>query len=360
MPCDANTRSGESGGAWRLINPLCVRFSQPRIAPHYRDGHLLDEALHKIYESNLESGPPDERTPLDAAAGVPPYDTLLVPPFPTIRVISWRPKIRNKDGEAEKDAHGDQILGNRAWFALDNRRLHTLQRAAASRWPKRCCIAVRCVEEVPGGAACREIRKFRTTTEGKCVDIGVRQGQTSQWCWKDTAPAGVNLDALGEEGLFVEDLYDANVWAPQAVSAAGDGPNGSEEDEADAPTPAVPSVAAAPPRASMAGSIPGAGLGAGLGGMGLGMGLGAGLMAAHRDYMGPQLAPCPAGGWEYIDPMGKIQGPFLLDKMRQWHSHGFFYPDLPMRCDPLDRFVKFAELFPAGMLPFHGAVVRYK
>lgn len=327
MPCEDGTRSGEQGGQWRLLNPLSIRFSQPRIAPHYRDGHLLGEAQAKIYESSLESLP-EQDPPADSAGGPPPYDTLLVPPFPAIRVISWRPKIRNKDGEAERDANGEQILGKRAWFALDNRRLHSLQTAAAARWPKRCCVVVRCIEEVPGTTV-RELRKFRTTTEGKTVDIGVRQGETSPWRWQDAAPAGATADSLGDEGLFAEDLWDAVLWAPQAVAAASEGPIGSEEEEPEPKQNPPAALHATPQR-------------------------------VYPTFTGPQVAQCPSAGWQYIDPSGRVQGPFMLEKMRQWHSHGFFYPDLPMRCDPLDRFVRFAELFPAGMLPFHSAVIRYK
>jgi len=332
MPCEDGTRSGEQGGQWRLINPLSIRFSQPRIAPHYRDGHLLTEALPKIYEAPLERRPPQDPPPLDAAQGEPPYDEVLVPPFPAIRVISWRPKIRNKDGEAERDANGEQILGRRAWFALDNRRLHSLQCAAAARYPRRCCVVVRCIEEVPGTTV-RELRKFRTTTEGKIIDIGVRQGETSPWRWQDAAPCGATEDSLGDEGLFAEELWDASHWAPQALSVAIEAaPNGSEgepearqERRARRDSPEV-----VPPRAAL-----------------------------PEVAAGPQLAPCPPAGWQYVDPSGKVQGPFLLDKMRQWHSLGFFYPDLPMRCDPFDRFAKFAELFPQGMRPFQGAVIRY-
>jgi len=65
-----------------------------------------------------------------------------------------------------------------------------------------------------------------------------------------------------------------------------------------------------------------------------------------------QKLPCPASGWEYIDPKGRVQGPFSLVEMQGWHSLGYFRPDLPMRCHPADQFIKFAELFPHPQLPF--------
>eukprot|EP00913_Durusdinium_trenchii_P010717 g10055.t1 len=70
------------------------------------------------------------------------------------------------------------------------------------------------------------------------------------------------------------------------------------------------------------------------------------------------MAPCPDNGWQYIDPAGNIQGPFPIEKMRIWHRHNFFYADLPMRSDPVDAFLPFGQLFPAGEQPFHGRVLR--
>lgn len=65
-----------------------------------------------------------------------------------------------------------------------------------------------------------------------------------------------------------------------------------------------------------------------------------------------QKLPCPATGWEYTDPKGRCQGPFSLAEMQGWHQMGYFRPELPMRCDPSDRFVPFGELFPHPQLPF--------
>lgn len=68
--------------------------------------------------------------------------------------------------------------------------------------------------------------------------------------------------------------------------------------------------------------------------------------------------PCPATGWEYMDPKGKKQGPFTLDQMQKWFSMGAFKADLPLRCDPSDRFTPLRELFPHPMVPFHRAPKR--
>mmetsp|Transcript_94467 Transcript_94467/g.244004 ORF Transcript_94467/g.244004 Transcript_94467/m.244004 type:complete len:376 (-) Transcript_94467:272-1399(-) len=372
----------DEGGRLRLVNPLSVRFSQPRIAPHFRDGHLLDEAVTEVYEAALESvplsaynGAAGGRPREDAADGVPPYDLVLIPPFPAIRVISWLPKIRRPDGEAERDINGDQILGKRAWFALDNRRLHAMQCAAAKRWPRRCCVVVRCIEEVPGGQTIRELRKFRTTVEGKSIDVGVRAGECVPWAWVKAAPPGAKPDHLSAEGLFAEDLHDACDWAPRAVAAASSAEDeeepgertsgsrshekrisrGSHSEPADRVAGGYPQLVSTGPAVAGPWSV----------------------LPTTMPMMAPQAQPqarlnggipkpqgrlaiCPPTGWQYVDPAGKIQGPFVLEKMRLWHLHGFFYPDLPMRADNNDAFVSFAELWPAGTSPFESQMLRYR
>lgn len=308
------------GGKLRLLNPLTIRFSQPRIAPHYRDGHLLDETSAEVYELPLEASQTGARStaPADAAVGPPPYDLVLVPPFPAIRVISWLPKIRRPDGEAERDEYGDQKLGKRAWFALDNRRLHSMQCAAAARWPRRCCVVVRCIEEVPGQTV-RELRKFRTTTEGRSIEVGVRSGDTELWRWQEAAPPGAYADESEVEGFYAEDLWDAAQWAPRAVAVASKAESLAGGDSEG-------------PRSRQQGH------------------------ASPPNYL---IAQCPETGWQYVDPTGKIQGPFNLEKMRLWHRHRFFYPELPMRCNAADAFKPFIELFPGGTEPFRDQVVRY-
>lgn len=325
----------EEEGKWRLLNALSIRFSQPRIAPHFRDGHLLDETVAEVGVEPLEQVPADvDDDPSESAEGPPAYDVVLIPPFPAIRVISWLPKIRRPNGEAARDENGDQILGKRAWFALDNRRLHSLQCAAAKRWPQRCCVVVRCIEEVPSTTA-KELRKFRTTSEGRSIEVGVRAGETRQWSWLSDAPPGARAEDLSEEGFYSEDLWDARQWAPRAVAAASAGTavDSPTLPSAEAtPSPPVPGMRGPRSRQVCAEST------------------GRGQMA--------RLAPVPQTGWEYVDPAGRVQGPFPLEKMRLWHQHGYFYPDLPMRSNSSDAFKPFAELFPAPLVPFRDTVKR--
>mmetsp|Transcript_52558 Transcript_52558/g.97309 ORF Transcript_52558/g.97309 Transcript_52558/m.97309 type:complete len:404 (-) Transcript_52558:203-1414(-) len=393
-------RGGGEEGSWRLLNPLCIRFSQPRIAPHFRDGHLLTETMDEVEVKPLQEGgmPEDSRE-------APPYDCIIIPPFPSIRVISFLPKIRRADGEAERNNNGDQILGQRAWFALDNRRLYVLQSAAATAWPRRCCIAVKCLEEVPGSTA-RELRKFRTTTEGRTVEIGARLGDGMvHWDWRDgviSAPPGQAVE-VEPDGSFAEDLWDAQEWAPLAVSIG----SVSKEVEKKRDRQARELVHQAQQKEVMRllqqkqqeekeeqlrtqmllqqerqimlvqqhlqqrrrqqelvqlrqfqqpdmfqevwnadvyqPSIASLTLGA------------ADLSIPPM----PKLVHCPESGWEYIDPGGTVRGPFGLEKMKLWHQHGFFFPELPMRCSVTDAFMPFSQLFPKPLEPFSGFVRRF-
>lgn len=349
----------EQTGVLRLLNPLSIRFSQPRIAPHFRDGHLLEETALEVGSSALEDQPAYESSS-DSADGKPPYDLVILPPFPAIRVISWMPKLRGSDGEAERDSNGDQILGKRAWFALDNRRLWSLQTAAAKEWPKRCCAIVRCIEDVPG-TTIKELRKFRTTTEGKQIELGVRSGETKPWNWLQAAPAGARLEEHSMEGLFAEDLWDALQWVPRAAAAAAErdpedfvprNSSAAERKQATAGQQGQPTVASggnggyaasAPQSVVPTPSFAGAAAGQGIGG-------------GRR----PEPATCPEQGWEYVDPAGRTQGPFDRKKMRLWHEHSYFYPELLMRSSAQDAFVPFSVLFPKPCEPFLGIVMRYK
>lgn len=343
-------------GVLRLLNPLNVRFSQPRVAPHFRDGHLLEPTAAEVRTSALEDESALQRcAEYTAADGTPPYDVVLIPPFPAIRVISWMPKIRGADGEAERDANGDQMLGKRAWFALDNRRLWSLQKAAAQLWPKRCCAVVRCLEDVPG-TTIKELRKFRTTTEGKSVEFGIRTGETTSWSWLQAAPAGATWSEDTLEGLFGEDLWDAKQWAPQATaSATARDPedflprNASAEarKEAERAASTKNGYATANPSAAV---VPTPNF----------AGVKGGLPIAGQGGRKGEYAACPDQGWQYMDPKGKVQGPFDRQKMRLWHEHGFFYPELLMRSCPEDAFVPFSVLFPAPAEPFLGYVMRYR
>jgi len=299
---------------------------------------MLDETVDEVVDDPIDESV-ENWQPRDSAEGLPPYDVVLVPPFPSMRVISWLPKIRRPDGEAERDSYGDQILGKRAWFALDNRRLHVLQHAAASRWPRRCCVAVRCIEEVPGGSTMKEIRKFRTTTEGRSVEVGIRVGETETFTWPQAAPPDslAREDAIETEGLYAEDLWDAVHWAPRAVAA---GAKGEAADEGH-PQQETRETRREARHAAV---------------------------AAHQHknkargddvHHGGRLGPCPEMGWTYIDPRGAHQGPFPLAKMRLWYQHGYFLPELPMRCDERDAFVPFLHMFPAPNEPFLGLVMRY-
>lgn len=290
-------------GEVRLLNPLSIRFSQPRVAPSFRDGHNLEETMREIDLIPFQDVCPRK---LDRESR---YDMVLVPPFPSIRVIVWSPKLRNSDGEPWIDSDGQQLYGERAWFALDNRRLYAFKRKALAALPKRCCIVVRCLEEA--GSALRELRKFRTTSEGRVVEVSARFGRGDTW-WDE-------LREDVEEPLDTDRLLDASSWAPQVVDTGVERTN---------------------------------------------LELEAIRHQRRRDSLSKakvaELVACPDNGWQYIDPSGTIQGPFPLDKMRLWHQKQYFSPELPMRCHGEDAFVPFCELFPKPVEPFKSCVMRHK
>ncbi|KAH9927459.1 uncharacterized protein BXZ73DRAFT_90731 [Epithele typhae] len=49
--------------------------------------------------------------------------------------------------------------------------------------------------------------------------------------------------------------------------------------------------------------------------------------------------------WSYLDPQGRLQGPFMADVMQGWHEQGYFQPALLMKRTHLD-----AEFTPMGEL----------
>merc|ERR1712224_264376 len=65
--------------------------------------------------------------------------------------------------------------------------------------------------------------------------------------------------------------------------------------------------------------------------------------------------PCPAFGWQYVDPKGNVQGPFDVVEMQQWNQLGYFKNELKMRCYNEMEFTRFDVLFPpATTVPFQG------
>lgn len=168
-----------------------------------------------------------------------------------------------------------------------------------------------------------ELRKFRTTTQGRTVEV-VDEGT---WRWQDAvvASGAEPPGALEPEGLFAEDLWDARCWAAAAVEDALAAE--ARDNEAYAST------------------------------------RGKKLQAAREEQLkpkGPELASCPAAGWQYVDPKGNVQGPFELAKMRLWHQCGYFAPSLPMRCSVEDEFRPFSEIFAKPLRPFENNVLRHK
>lgn len=159
----------------KLINPLAVRFSQPKIQIQFTSGEDIHETLGKI---GVICPPQGSGT----------YNHVLVLPFPPITVLRWRPKLRDEDGQAiygedrksRSGRRGRAVRGDENWFTLDNRRLYCMQRKATQLWPAVIGAPVR-VLDVWGDENARRsvnLRKFRTSSCGQSIRL-VAVGETS-------------------------------------------------------------------------------------------------------------------------------------------------------------------------------------
>eukprot|EP00392_Amoebophrya_sp_AT5.2_P009763 g9791.t1 len=123
---------------------------------------------------------------------LPPY--LLTHPFPLIRVMRHKPKLRDSAGKPLIDKHTRQTLfGREEWFSVDNRRLLCLQRRAALYEELFGVTAYCACVEMLDDTHEAEIKKFRTRTNGETVEIGFykghgraninRSGEEQRWYW---------------------------------------------------------------------------------------------------------------------------------------------------------------------------------
>mmetsp|Transcript_54654 Transcript_54654/g.125515 ORF Transcript_54654/g.125515 Transcript_54654/m.125515 type:complete len:322 (+) Transcript_54654:39-1004(+) len=144
----------------RLVNPLEIRFSQPVVRPSFSDKNAVQEAVDTTH---LEDGSTE-------------FDGVLRPPFPSIRIIAWRPRLR---------IAGRMYMAEQQLYTLDNRRLYALQLAAMQHWPKRVGVMVGVAPRLPGQS---HARKFRNPTAGVEVDVGHNFSSPDRtWCWRNVA-----------------------------------------------------------------------------------------------------------------------------------------------------------------------------
>eukprot|EP00397_Hematodinium_sp_SG-2012_P034793 GEMP01037354.1.p1 GENE.GEMP01037354.1~~GEMP01037354.1.p1 ORF type:complete len:257 (+),score=29.62 GEMP01037354.1:23-772(+) len=158
------------------LSPFNIYFSQPRIRPAFQDGRLLDDTIKEMkVRENTNS-------------------FSLECPFPVIEVIRWRPKQRNADGTPKIDAKtGLELYGREEWFSFDNRRLFCSQKRACAHLKelepshlKQAELEVIEVNMRDATQRNRELRKFRTVCEGRCVQIGHRDDpQLPLWDWRE-------------------------------------------------------------------------------------------------------------------------------------------------------------------------------
>lgn len=159
----------------KCICPFAIRFSQARIRPTFRDGHVVEKSMSQV---EALSWPCEEGG----------YDLLLSVPFPPIEIIRWRPKLREDDGSPLVGDGGTNVFGEACWFTFDNRRLYCLQAAAVKHWPKRVAAVVHVFHDLPLNSSA--VRKFRTTDLGWSVRISRRDDpkeEAPSWSWRDAA-----------------------------------------------------------------------------------------------------------------------------------------------------------------------------
>jgi len=183
---NGNTPSSKAKEQVLVLNPLAIRFAQPRINNFFAkpDGR---EVLDTIKELKIEPFVLDDSDSEDSFGR---DDLFIRAPFPVIEVVQFRAKLRDEDGSTVKDeVTGIQRHGEERWFTLDNRRLYCLQRAAIKAWPSLCYAAVKVVDSLDSTS--KVLRKFRTTSDGTSVRIGSSQDvfeNLPEWSWRDSLP----------------------------------------------------------------------------------------------------------------------------------------------------------------------------
>mmetsp|Transcript_84487 Transcript_84487/g.225760 ORF Transcript_84487/g.225760 Transcript_84487/m.225760 type:complete len:382 (+) Transcript_84487:104-1249(+) len=150
----------EDYGVWKetLMDPLDIRFSQENIHPFFfRRGPVKDvvpEIRSRVYKPTAKPA----EAPSDS-------DLLLVPPFPSIRILH----VKGDDEDTK--------------LTLDNRRLYALQQAAIRRFPWKTCVRVHVTERLPRKKRKTEYRKLNSQTRGMTVQIASRNTNFERWDW---------------------------------------------------------------------------------------------------------------------------------------------------------------------------------
>lgn len=203
----------------KIVSPLAIRFSQPRICPTFRNGAAVDDVLPTM-------------TVLPPPPGCP-FDGLIVAPFPEIEVLRFRPKC-GEDLDREERFDG--------WFSLDNRRLYALQRFATMQFPKLVGVIVMCRVELPSMNA---LRKFGTTSAGADILVAPKEASSRvkpwTWCWHSAVAASMHAGMQAtlervtrEERLPLEEMPSGCVDIFGGTAAAVGGlQNGQEQEDAD-------------------------------------------------------------------------------------------------------------------------------
>eukprot|EP00931_Biecheleriopsis_adriatica_P060997 TRINITY_DN36654_c0_g1_i1.p1 TRINITY_DN36654_c0_g1~~TRINITY_DN36654_c0_g1_i1.p1 ORF type:complete len:419 (-),score=98.86 TRINITY_DN36654_c0_g1_i1:161-1345(-) len=186
--------STATNSTYSVMNPLSIRFSQPRINPWFQDHSSFEDALAATSRQPAR---------VTSEGGASEECCLLKAPFPPIEVVSWRPKLRYANGTALKDeSTGGMVLGEEKWFTMDNRRLYCLQRAAVEASPQICCAEVKVLSGV--SAERKILCKFRTVTEGTAISVAHAKDVTNDglWDWQQQLRANANINGFRIEHIL--------------------------------------------------------------------------------------------------------------------------------------------------------------
>mmetsp|Transcript_295 Transcript_295/g.822 ORF Transcript_295/g.822 Transcript_295/m.822 type:complete len:391 (+) Transcript_295:16-1188(+) len=207
-------------------SPLEVLFSQNVIYPKFTDGRNIDDAVKNVraftrerptlpkesYEGLSELAVAKAKAAAATAASIAEeglkqdnFDVVIVPPFPSIEVVWWSPKLRDGSGVPLTGEDGGELRAEQALFTVDNRRLYALQRAAIAHWPRRCITRVHVVADRV--EVLKHLRKFRTRTNGMSINItewhGIGRDNARDfnamrvWDWRSAVPRAVETSSTG-------------------------------------------------------------------------------------------------------------------------------------------------------------------
>ncbi|CAJ1406387.1 unnamed protein product [Effrenium voratum] len=237
------------------VSPLEVNFSQHVIYPLFSDGTSVDETVREVVAIEEENDTSE-------------VSYWLKTPFPQIQAVRWCPKLRDGEGKPVLDENGEERRGVEGLFALNNRRLYVLQRAAVYHYPRKCKVRIEVVTE--RWEVLHHLKKFRTRTNGLSIFVSewsARRHPRNLWQCSREPRHGTGRD--NTKHFDVLRVWD---WRSAVAKLEEGGPE-------------------------------------------------------HEQAAESGSCAC----WEYLDPKGLCRGPYSNWQMQQWWEHGMLPRELRIR-----------------------------